>query len=226
MLASPAPAVEVEILHPKQEEEKKVLRETQPLAIKEKQKLEPPMVWYDQQNIGTDWVEVTDSHGKTYYWNTKSNATSWKRPPDQTPLSPGSVTSQSNQPRLGPQEVKQEPLKQNKLPPALPPALHRNIQSEQAESQAATSQQPQLKIQSAVNTNEDTKKFLPEGWTEHYDAPSNRVYYYHKATNKTTWDRPDVQEDAYQQPTVHIFPYPNTTIYIYIYIHAFKNPHM
>ena len=43
---------------------------------------------------------------------------------------------------------------------------------------------------SEVNTEKNKKSILPNNWKEHVDKKSGKTYYHNKATNKTSWERP------------------------------------
>jgi hypothetical protein len=50
-----------------------------------------------------------------------------------------------------------------------------------------------------VETSEETPPPIMPGWAEAVDPESGDVYYYHKVSKKTTWDRPVANSDASQK---------------------------
>ena len=121
------------------------------------------------------WTPQEAPDGRTYYYHKASNVTQWERPEveaaEQGPSSSETVSL----------EVEPEEPRQPSVVPITQP-------SEKGGPSPAAEPSPSAAVVAAS----PPEAPLREGWTP-LEAPDGRTYYYHKASNVTQWERPEVE---------------------------------
>jgi hypothetical protein len=102
---------------------------------------------------GGDWVEAQDDEGQTYYYNTKTEETSWDRP----------AALENKDSEMSPDRPKS-------------PLLDRQVKDEDV-------------VKKEEVSSADTENKATLDWVEAQDD-EGRTYYYNSKTEETTWERP------------------------------------
>jgi len=126
----------------------------------------------DNQNLASEWSEVKDLSGSVYYYNEKTQETSWEKPVALLAEESNTTTEGENQ--VLDKEISPEMTRGAKL-----------------YNEANTDEPPEDEFL-AVDGNDKTsgKDELPAGWMECFDANANMPYYYNASEDKTSWERP------------------------------------
>jgi hypothetical protein len=134
-----------------------------------------------------DWVEVADpTSGKSYYFNSKTNETSWENPnpptaaPARAPVAaaPSSAESASSL-------FESPPNSSGVTTPATASITATGESKEPIDSE--TKQEEIPAAFSPITTSDDTSN----GWVEVADPTSGKSYYFNSKTNETSWDNPN-----------------------------------
>ncbi|VEU34893.1 unnamed protein product [Pseudo-nitzschia multistriata] len=121
----------------------------------------------------SDWVETTDpASGQTYYFNTKTNETSWDNPNAATTATEQESTGDSDWAEL--------------VDPSSGQTYYYNEKTgETSWEKPATS--------NGENTGaatDATRDMEPSQWVEATDPGSGNTYYYNSTTGETSWEKP------------------------------------
>ena len=153
------------------------------------------------------WIEAKDpSSGRTYYYDTATNETSWERPPlptkeiddEQEVLhsdpkhpsqSPEIETEGNATAELGPTQSNAE-MDQSSVDPS---------HVSQQDPGFASAEAPEPEMENSV---------LPAGWVEGTDPSSGQTFYYNAKTNETSWEKPasSAIDEFTEEPETESFP--------------------
>jgi hypothetical protein len=136
----------------------------------------------------SDWTEAIDpSSGKTYYFNSKTNETSWEKPAavGGDGKADASDWTEATDPSSG--KVYYYNAKTGETSWEKPASV---VEGETEETEKELKQ-----------AEEKTISGLPEGWTEVKDPSSGKVYYYNPQTEETRWEKPEEHGEPATEPT-------------------------
>ena len=132
-----------------------------------------------------DWVETTDpTSGKTYYFNSKTNETSWENPNPSTATAPVAVAAAPPSAESASNLFESPPNSSG----VTTPATAMTTAGESKEPTVAETKQEETSASfSPSATSEDTSS----DWVEVADPTSGKTYYFNSKTNETSWDNPN-----------------------------------
>eukprot|EP00980_Cylindrotheca_fusiformis_P026306 scaffold15772_cov162-Cylindrotheca_fusiformis.AAC.8 len=164
--------------------------------------------------VSSEWVATVDeTSGQTYYFNTVTQETSWEKPisvvrseiepesevaGDDTPaveeyaLANGESKGNESDIPVGWEEVVDETGATYYFNPATQETSWEKPLDEQSPAVASDSE-PEPKVVDD-NTAGVSSQDLPLGWEEVIDETTGKTYYYHKATQETSWEMPLVED--------------------------------
>ena len=121
------------------------------------------------------WMEASDpSTGKVYYYNSKTNETSWTRPVEEGGAKETASNDQQEQDGNSAAEI---------------PTTKSTFGAKDQPADASVSSQsiPIAEESSKVSEGDDR---LPDGWAETTDPTSGKIYYYCESTEEVSWVKP------------------------------------
>ena len=183
---------------------------SQPPVVENLSAAEPPYVAIvaaspPEAPLREGWTQLEAPDGRTYYYHKASNVSQWERPEVEAAEQglPSSETAaaahaaaqqrrrqhhlQANGLQVEPEEEHQPPVA-----PITKPSEKGGGDGLEKDA-AAAALFPAAEPPSAVVVAASPPEVpLCEGWTP-LEAPDGRTYYYHKASNVTQWERPEVE---------------------------------
>jgi len=159
------------------------------------------------------WVEATDpTHGRAYYYNAETGATSWERPQMVIPTEHSTnetlaepSASNEHEPENSSVVATKETVDQ--VPVAQPDSVGETVPTVQEPTDGIDVAEEASTFDVAAETEVPANEgaLLP-GWIEASDPTHGRMYYYNSETGETTWDRPTapsaVEADVPQDSSV------------------------
>ena len=134
------------------------------------------------EDTSGDWVETTDpTSGKTYYFNSKTNETSWTKPNSSTVVEESATTAQHN--------VDGDNDWSETIDPSSGKTYYYNNKTGETswEKPSSNTSNDTDNTTSATAHNEASQD---SSWVEATDPASGNIYYYNSETGETSWDRP------------------------------------
>ena len=150
-----------------------------------------------------DWMEIQDDEGRTYYYNSKTEATSWDRPADFKEKTEKIIVSETKKGMVEDAPVKDKEQSTEggdwtQVQDDEGPTYYYNTKTEETswdrpegfgkKNKDANSNAAQEEQKEKVPETKETKAF--GYWTEVQDD-EGQTYYYNTKTEQTSWDRPD-----------------------------------
>lgn len=146
-----------------------------------------------------DWWEYVDeSSNKKYFYNTKTQATTWEKPKQIVPVKPPpppKIPESIPEPKVEEQTQKQEVTKSNvEVNELKSPRKYQHERSISDYSEVlhrnSILKTPE-KVEPLIEES-PTKKQDDDEWVEIFDKTKQKPYYYNLKTKKTQWKKPDI----------------------------------
>eukprot|EP00537_Pseudo-nitzschia_pungens_P011057 CAMPEP_0172385446 /NCGR_PEP_ID=MMETSP1061-20121228/3118_1 /TAXON_ID=37318 /ORGANISM="Pseudo-nitzschia pungens, Strain cf. pungens" /LENGTH=1522 /DNA_ID=CAMNT_0013114481 /DNA_START=89 /DNA_END=4660 /DNA_ORIENTATION=+ len=174
-------------------------------AVGEPQSEEQPQPQSAEEDSSGDWVETTDpGSGATYYFNTKTNETSWEKP-WETPAADSADAAMTETELATATESAAEPAEASDesdwtetVDPSSGSIYYYN--SKTGETSWEKPDAAATESTDAVAANDETEPASQESqWVEATDPSSGNTYYYNSITGETSWDKPSVLQEEEEE---------------------------